>query len=107
MAKVVIPRSSEKICELAEAILAKDSVLADASPLKVLNWTEDAAKVESVRSKGREAAELNRRAEEINEERQRELEALMPKIRRSRDLLKGYYGKDLRKLGEFGFEVNY
>jgi len=107
MAQVEIPRNSDKVCELAETIIAKDAELGDASPLKILNWPEDSARIETIRAKGREAAELIRRAEELNEERKRELDVILPKIRRSRDILKGHYGQDLRKLGEFGFTVNY
>ncbi|MBK7871820.1 MAG: hypothetical protein IPJ74_14640 [Saprospiraceae bacterium] len=70
------------------------------------NWNDHGSTLQQTIEKHAEAEDLNRRAEQIYRERDQLISELEKLIKSSRDLLKGVFKKNPKKLGEWGFEVN-
>ena len=106
MAKIVIPSNPKELLELAKKIYQKHESDGDSSLLKPLNWDEIGAKINEGLQLHEKAEELQREMEKAYENRDIIIEEVEDKIKRSRDLLKGIHRDDLKKLGDYGFEVN-
>ena len=79
------------------------------SPLSILNWdeinpviTEADGLDDKIGSMGRELEKLTQRRKTLIEKP----DGLGDFARQSRDILSGVYRNEMKKLGDFGFEVN-
>lgn len=104
--KIVIPSNSDKRAKLASDILAKILRDGETSPLKMIVTDVLKKSVESVSTKTDLANELRRKAEVQIEERNNEMKGVDQFIRSSRDILMGLFPNEVKKLTEYGFEVD-
>ncbi|MFN7119095.1 MAG: hypothetical protein ACK4TA_20015 [Saprospiraceae bacterium] len=107
--RIVIPRTIGGLLKLAMLIYKKHLQDGSDSPLHALsdyNWKELGQRLEEAKAKHEEAEELTRRAELAYRERNQLLEDIPGLIRSTRDLLKGIFRKNIKRLVEWGFEVN-
>lgn len=107
--RILIPRSIEALLKLANLIYKKHLQDGKSSPLHALsdyNWDEHGPKLQLAAEKHAEAEEHVRRAELAYRERDLLMGDINGLVRSSRDLLRGIFRKTLKKLIEWGFEVN-
>ncbi len=104
--RVVIPRKAEELIELAKTIQSKDQELAEKSPIALLKWQEKATAVQAALDAHRQAEECRRQMEMAYEQRDKLLTDITTWVRQTRDVLTGFYRKEMQTLGDFGFTVN-
>ncbi len=103
--KFNISRKVEGILKLAGNIFSRHQELGKASPLSSLAWNTQGPKVAEALAAHKRAEELKRQMEIAYEQRNALIEGIDEIVKQSRDVLKGVYRSEPRKLGEFGFEV--
>lgn len=103
--RITISRNVQEVLELAEMIYRKHQELGKNSPLNTLDWTTQGPKVATALAAHRRAEELKRQAERAYEERDAMLKSIDEIVKQTRDVLKGVYRNEPKKLGEFGFDV--
>ncbi len=103
--KVTISPNVEELLALAEIIYQKHQALGKASPLAVLDWQAQGPRIAQALAAHKRAEELKRLMEQAYEQRDALLEPVDAIVRQSRDVLKGIYRNEPRKIGEFGFNV--
>jgi hypothetical protein len=103
--KVTISQNVEELLVLAEIIYQKHQSLGSASPLNILDWSTQGPKIAEALAAHRRAEELKRLMEQAYEQRDALLSPLDAIVRQSRDVLKGIYRNEPRRIGEFGFDV--
>jgi len=104
--RVKIPQQNPKeLLELAQKLRAKHVADGDASPLKVLNWTELNPLIDSAIEVEDRALRLKREKLAIYQQRSRQLIALTNVMRNSRDILTGVHPAEMKALGLWGFDV--
>lgn len=107
--RIVIPTNVGELLKLATRIYKKHLADGKNSVLRNLtdyNWDEVGPNLELAAAKHEEAEDLKRRAELAYRERDRLMGDIPGLIRATRDLLKGIFSKTIKKLIEWGFEVN-
>jgi hypothetical protein len=104
-AKVSISRNVEELLDLAGTINQKHELLGKASPLSALDWKTQGSKVVEALAAHKRAEELKRLMEQAYEQRDALLKPIDEIVKQSRDVLKGVYRNEPRKMGEFGFDV--
>ena len=107
--RVVIPTNVGELLRLAMRIYKKHLADGKNSVLRNLtdyNWDEIGPNLDLAAAKHEEAEDLMRRAELAYRERDRLVGDLPDAIRATRDMLKGMFRKTIKKLVEWGFEVN-
>ena len=108
--RIDIPNSADRLIKLAQSIAAEDVRLGrQVSPLCHLGWDvavqEGGLLAETVRLHA-DAERYARLAEEAYQARKKSLKELEKLVRRSRDVLKGVHGEKLKKLVNYGFQVD-
>lgn len=103
--RVKIPANAEELLKLAQLIFEQHASLGTNSPLNVLDWANQDAKIAKAIKLHLEAEELRRKADLKYKERDALVAPIDDLVKQSRDLLKALYRKEPKKLGEFGFEV--
>jgi hypothetical protein len=108
--RIDIPNSADQLIKLAQCIAAENARLGkESSPLSQLGWEAASDKggllSETVRLQA-DAERYARLAEEAYQKRKRSLAQLGKLVRRSRDVLKGVHGETLKKLVNYGFQVD-
>lgn len=104
--RVKIPdKSPAQALELVNKIQSKHVTDGDDSPLKILNWGVITPDVESFTNSHKEAERLKREHKSAFQQRELKLKPVVKFIRDSRDVLTGIYSGEMKKLGEWGFEV--
>ena len=106
MAKIIVPRNPKELLGLAQKIVTKHQSEGDSSVLNALNWNDLIPKINEGLELHEKAEEHQREMEIAYESRDMIVNELSDIVKRSRDLLKGIYRNDLKKLGDYGFEVN-
>lgn len=104
--RVVISKNVEELLKLAKAVLKKHQALGKDSPLSMLRWGKVGPSIDKAIEQHKLAEKLRRDMEKAYESRDRKIPAIKDIMRRSRDLLKGIYRGEMRKLGDFGFTVD-
>ncbi|NJM00600.1 MAG: hypothetical protein HC924_18305 [Synechococcaceae cyanobacterium SM2_3_2] len=104
--RINIPRQPEPLLKLAEMIARRDAELGENSPLRLLQWPDKTTIIQEALTLHRQAESLRRQMEQAYEQRDRHLSEVNEWVRQSRDILKGTYRQEIKKLGEFGFEVD-
>lgn len=108
--RIDIPTSADRLIKLAQCIAAEDARLGkETSPLSQMGWAAASDKggllSETMRLHA-DAERYARLAEEAYQKRKRSLNQLGKLVRRSRDVLKGVHGETLKKLVNYGFQVD-
>ena len=104
--RVKIPTNRPKdIIDLAKKVYDKHQADADSSLLKNLDWNEAGASISKAIKAHEKAEELSRETIKMYQQRDLLLEPLTEIVRNSRDILTGSYKKEMKKLGDWGFDV--
>ncbi|SHI31660.1 hypothetical protein SAMN02745146_0504 [Hymenobacter daecheongensis DSM 21074] len=107
--RIVIPENPADLFALDELIYAQHQKLGAKSPLNALeelpSWDEVGPKVAVAQTLQAQIDQLEKDLKNLYGQRQLLLDVFVPQTRSSRDLLTGVYSQNLRRLGEFGFEV--
>jgi len=109
MARVIIPKTAEKMLAIAKLVFAKHTADGATSPLNALqdfNWTNNGPKVAEADALHAEAKELSKKLEKLYQDRDALLAPVEQAVRSSAKLLSGIYKSNPKNLGEWGFEVN-
>ena len=105
-ARVVIPKSPMELIKLGKEVCRKHSFLGKNYPLGVLPWEIAGPAIDKAMEQHKLAEKLRRDMEKAYSKRDKNLLVIKDILRRSRDLLKGVYGREMKKLGDFGFTVD-
>jgi hypothetical protein len=104
--RVKIPmRNAKSLLNLAKQVRDKHMTDGDASPLKVLNWAIVGPIIDQALATDEKADQLKREKLKMFQQRQLQLQQLTDIVRDSRDILTGVYSKQMKVLGEWGFDV--
>jgi len=117
MSKIVISRNPEKLISLSKDIQKKHKADGDKSVLKPVDMKDFEAKTTQAKEAYDKAQRLRREAEEYTEKAylllgiHKKQSSLQPGdalyyITQCRDILKGIFRSTLRKLGEWGLQVD-
>ena len=106
MAKVAISKNAENLLDLANKVYNQHQKLGAVSPLQMLEWATVGPTIQKALVDHNKAEELRRLSEISYAERDKQLVSIDDMVKRSRDVLKGIYRNEPKKLGEFGFEVS-
>ena len=104
--RVVISKNIEELLKLAQAVSNKHKALGKKSPLSVLPWSSILPRIDKAIEQHRLAEKLRRDMEKAYKSRNKNIPAIRDILQRSRDLLKGIYRNEMKKLGDFGFTVD-
>lgn len=108
-ARISIPKNIEENLHLAQKVYEKHQKDAKSSPFKALedqDWDEIGPTIKVCLTKHEEAEKLKRQMEQAYAERDKLLPVIDAILRNSKALLKSIYSKNLKKLGEWGFDVH-
>ena len=104
--RVFIPTNPGEIIGLASSIQEQHTDLGKDSPLILLDWK---VVIPQIKEAAEVQAKINKLAKELEKLTQRRNNLLNPIgefVRSSRDILSGLYRGEMKKLGDFGFEVD-
>jgi hypothetical protein len=90
---------------LAKKVQQKHVADGENSPLKGLNWVEDGPIIDQVLQDHERAESLKREMLETYQRRNLNLPIVLELVRNSRDILTGTFGKEIKKLGQWGYDV--
>jgi hypothetical protein len=106
--RIVVPGNPEELIKLSKKVLDQHQALGKDSPLRLLeepNWDSHATAVSMATDLQIEIDAKERDLKKLYGQRQTQLDILTPTVRKSRDTLTGIYASNLRRLGDFGFNV--
>jgi hypothetical protein len=104
--RVKIPRNKpSELLELAKKVQQKHLADGDSSVLKVLNWKDLGSVVDESFAAHEKAERLKREMLEAYQQRDLRLESVLGLLRDSRDVLTGAYSKEMKVLGQWGYDV--
>ncbi len=109
MARVIIPKTTEKLMALADKVYAKHTADGASSPLNVLkdtDWNTNGSKLIAAKALHDQAKDMEKQLEKIYQNRDALLRPVDQTVRASAKLLNGIYRNSPRNLGDWGFEVN-
>ena len=104
--RIKIPPNPEELIGLSVSVRKKHQSLGKDSPLGVLPWGKVGPSIDKALELHKQAEKLRRDMEKAYESRDKKLPAIKDILRRSRDILKGVYGSNVKNLGDFGFTVD-
>ena len=104
--RVKIPLNSPaELLDLAKKVQLKHTADGDASLLRALKWMEINPALEVALDSHRKAEHMKREMAAAYQKRDNELETIIAALRDSRDILSGTYKKEMKVLGQWGYEV--
>jgi len=109
MARVVIPKTPDKLLALSKLVYSKHQADGASSVLNALqdfNWTDNGPKVAQADALNLQAKELEKQVEKLYQDRDALLKPVEQTLRSSAKLLTGVYKNSPKTLGDWGFEVN-
>lgn len=107
--RIPVPRPVEELLKLANLIYERHKKDDKDSPLNTLkdyDWNTLGPNIALAAQKQKEAEELSRQAEKAYRERDKLMGDVVGLVTASKDLLKGVYRKNPKKLGDWGFQVD-
>ena len=104
--RVIIPNNPEDLIALAKEVRKKHTALGKNSPLGALPWGKVGPGIDKALELHKQAEKLKREMEKAYDNRDKKIPAIKDIVRRSRDMLKGVYGSNVKSLGDFGFTVD-
>lgn len=109
MPRVNIPTNPGQLIDLCVAVKDEHSKQAAASPLTILKWEDISPVITEANELDDQIGKMSRELEKLTERRRTLIEkpdGLADFARKSRDILSGVYRNEMKKLGDFGFQVN-
>jgi hypothetical protein len=104
--RVKIPAGNPtRLLDLAKKVQLKHVADGENSPLKVLNWAAHGPIIDQVLQDHEKAERLKREMLETYQRRDLNLPIIVDLLRNSRDILAGTFGKEMKKLGQWGYSV--
>jgi hypothetical protein len=103
--RVKLPANSKQLLDLAKQVQQKHVADGEASPLHALNWEAAGPLIDKVYAEHEKAQRLRREMRQAYQQRNLEIEAVRDVVRGCRDVLTGRYFREMRTLGEWGFDV--
>ena len=91
--------------ELAKRVRAKHHADGEASLLKILDWEEATTAIDEALINHEKAERMRREMREAYQQRDLRLRTIADTMRNSRDILSGVYKKQMKVLGQWGYEV--
>lgn len=104
--RIPIPTNAGDLIDLSVAIQEQHTTLGKNSPLALLDWEKAAPQIKDASDVQNQVDKLNKNLEKLIERRNNLIDPLGDFVRSSRDVLSGVYRSEMRKLGDFGFEVD-
>ncbi|MFN0047644.1 MAG: hypothetical protein ACKVOU_00825 [Cytophagales bacterium] len=106
MARIAISKNAENLLALANKVYEQHQKLGASSPLSMLEWNVVGPIIQTTLEDHNKAEELRRLSEISYARRDKQLVIIDNMVKSSRDVLKGIYRNEPKKLGEYGFEVS-
>ena len=104
--RITIPTGAADLIELAGDIQEQHDELGKDSPLALLDWKIISPQVKEATDVQKQIDKLTKDLEKLTERRNNLIDPLGDFVRSSRDILSGVYRAEMRKLGDYGFEVD-
>jgi hypothetical protein len=107
--RIVLPKKTAELLELAKKIYEKHAADGAASPLNAqqdFKWEVEGPKVDPCTTNHIEAEKAAKKAEEFYRQRDIDLPAIKSIVQNSAQVLKGIYAKNPKVLGDYGFTVD-
>jgi hypothetical protein len=108
-ARVTIPVNPGELIDLCVGIAAEHKEQGKDSPLSILDWEEISPIIAEADTLDDKIVNMSRELEKLTQRRKALIEksdGLADFARQSRDVLSGVYRNEMKKLGDFGFDVN-
>ena len=93
------------LLELAKRVRAKHHADGETSLLKILDWEEATTAIDEALINHEKAERMRREMREAYQQRDLRLRTIADTMRNSRDILSGVYKKQMKVLGQWGYEV--
>lgn len=104
--RVEIPvNNPQALMELAKKVQARHQADGETSVLNALQWADINPQLEEAIAAHEKARQLKREMLAAFQQRDLKLEVILGLVRDSRDILSGVYKKEMKKLGQWGYEV--
>ena len=103
--RVSIPKKKRELIILAQKVLSKHQLDAEQSKLGVLDWSTFDEKIQQALSMQNAAEDLARKSKLTTEQCDLLLEEIHSHLRSSRDVLSGVFKSEMKKLGDWGYNV--
>ena len=103
--RVKLPVRSKDLLDLAKKVQLKHVADGPSSPLNALDWQAANALIEKVVTAHERAEQLRREMHEAFQQRNLNLTAVRDVVRGCRDVLTGRYIREMKTLGQWGFDV--
>lgn len=104
--RITIPVNAGDLIGLAAAIEEQHLELEKESPLSLLDWKTASAQIKEAQEVQKQITKLSKELEKLTERRNNLIGPLGDLVRSSRDVLSGVYRAEMKKLADFGFEVD-
>jgi hypothetical protein len=104
--RITIPVNAGDLIDLAVAIEEQHLELEKASPLSLLDWKAASAQIKEAQEVQKQINKLSKELEKLTERRNNLIGPLGDFVRSSRDVLSGVYRAEMKKLSDFGFQVD-
>ena len=108
-ARVNIPVNPRELIDLCVSVAAGHKEQGKDSPLSILAWDEVNPVITEADELDAKIADMSRELEKLTQRRRTLIEkpgGLGDFARQSRDVLSGVYRNEMKRLGDFGFQVN-
>jgi hypothetical protein len=106
MSKISISKNPKELLNLGGRVYKKHQEDDTASVLVGLEWDSVGPEIQSGIDLHDKVKGMERELESLYEKRDAIVEKVKDQVFRSRDILKGIHRKDLRRLGDWGFDVD-
>jgi hypothetical protein len=106
--RINIPVPPSELIGLCQAVAAEHKDQGKNSPLSILDWEKIDPTIAEAKEVDAKITDLNRELEQLTERRRTLVDTpngLADFARQSRDILSGVFRNEIKKLGDFGFEV--
>lgn len=108
-ARITIPVQPRVLIKLCIDVETEHKEQGKDSPLSILDWEKISPTIKEADEVDSKIASLNRELEKLAERRRTLIETpggLSDFARQARDILSGVHRNEIRKLGDYGFDVN-
>ncbi len=104
--RIIIPTAAADLIELAVEIQDQHTSLAKNSPLTLPDWEEASPQIKDASDVQDKINKMNKDLEKLVQRRNNLIDPIGHFVRSLRDILSGVYRSEMRKLGDFGFQVD-
>ncbi|MEK7684686.1 MAG: hypothetical protein AAB466_04620 [Verrucomicrobiota bacterium] len=104
--RITIPTTAGDLIDLASSIEEQHTELGKDSPLALLDWKTASPQIKEASDVQDKINKLSKELEKLIERRNNLIDPLSGFVRSSRDILSGVFRSEMKKLSDFGFEVD-